>query len=445
MIEKFAGYGFNKSHSTAYAKIAYMTAYLKAHFPLEFMAALLCGDTSGRNFKTKDSLVEHLEDCRRMGIPVAPPDVNASYPEFTVSQGKILFALTAIKGCGQPAAKAILQARQAGGPFRDLFDFCERVDPTHAHRGTLEALIKAGAFDSTTARRAACFAAIERGLQLGAASWNDRRCGQKSLFAALDDDPQAPSAALPDVPEWDEKQKLAYEKEVLGFYFSSHPLAEHEATFATYCTHNTVEAAAQPHRTEVHIGGLLSAIKFSHTKNPRPGQTATRYAMFDLEDTAGIIRCIMWPELFAQQGHLVQPDAVLVVRGVVEKRSGGDEATLIVNELIELETLSQRYTRGVLLRIDEERHGLKGLETLYEILRAYPGELELQLQIVLANRRKVWLVGDGIRVRPEPEMRQRVEQLLGPGHFRLLTSPPKPVPAGQGNGRNGRKWSARES
>jgi DNA polymerase-3 subunit alpha len=153
----------------------------------------------------------------------------------------------------------------------------------------------------------------------------------------------------------------------------------------------------------------------------------------------------MWPELFAQQGHLVQPDAVLVVRGVVEKRSGGDEATLIVNELIELETLSQRYTRGVLLRIDEERHGLKGLETLYEILRAYPGELELQLQIVLANRRKVWLVGDGIRVRPEPEMRQRVEQLLGPGHFRLLTSPPKPVPAGQGNGRNGRKWSARES
>ena len=162
MIEKFAGYGFNKSHSTAYALIAYMTAYLKAHWPVEFMAALLSSDIPGRNFKKKDSLVEHLEDCQRMNITVEPPDVNRSEADFSVADGKIRYGLSAIKGCGGSAAGAIVAERKAAGPFRSLFDFCERLDPGTVNRTAIESLIKAGAFDSTKAKRSQLFAGLDR-------------------------------------------------------------------------------------------------------------------------------------------------------------------------------------------------------------------------------------------------------------------------------------------
>ena len=164
LIEKFAGYGFNKSHSTAYALIAYMTAYLKAHYKVEFMAALLSSDIPGRNFKKKDSLVEHIEDCHRMDIEVTPPDVNRSDVEFAVGEGKIFYALSAIKGCGGAASAAIVKARKSGGPYRSLFDFCQRLDPGQVNRTAIESLVKAGAFDSLGGRRAQWFAAIDRGL-----------------------------------------------------------------------------------------------------------------------------------------------------------------------------------------------------------------------------------------------------------------------------------------
>src|SRR3954469_1778157 len=165
LVIKFAGYGFNKSHSTAYALIAYMTAYLKAHYPVEFMAALLSGDIQGRNFQKKDSLVEHLEDCQRMGIVVEPADVNRSDVDFTVAGGKIQFGLAAIKGCGGASGEAIAAARKAGGPFRDIFDFCERVDASGASKATIETLIQAGGFDSICPNRAALAAVIDRAVQ----------------------------------------------------------------------------------------------------------------------------------------------------------------------------------------------------------------------------------------------------------------------------------------
>src|SRR6185369_5488286 len=203
LIIKFAGYGFNKSHSTAYALIAYMTAYLKAHYPVEFMAALLSGDIQGRNFQKKDSLVEHMEDCDRMGIEVVPPDVNRSDVDFSVGDGKIFFGLAAIKGCGGSAGEAIMTARKSGGSFRDLYDFCERVDPAGASRATIEALIKSGAFDKLGAKRAQLDAIIDRAVQSGASLAADRKSGQKSLFGGDDDTAAAkPGASLPDIPEW---------------------------------------------------------------------------------------------------------------------------------------------------------------------------------------------------------------------------------------------------
>jgi DNA polymerase-3 subunit alpha len=436
LIEKFAGYGFNKSHSTAYALIAYMTAYLKAHWPVEFMAALLSGDIPNRNFVRKDSTVEHIEDCQRMGIEIVPPSVNSSSAEFTVADGKICFGLSAIKGCGGAAADAIAAARRAGGPFTSLFGFCERVDPHVVNRATVETLIKAGAFDFLGARRSQLTQVLERAIQAGAAAAADRRSGQKGLFDDYEDDRTEQAAAdLPDVPEWPERDKLAKEKEVLGFYLSSHPLAEYQPTLSTYCSHTTTAAAALAHRTEVMLGGMLSAIKFAHTKNPRPGNPS-RYAMFDLEDTSGMIRCILWPEQFAQFGEMVQPDAVLAVRGAIDKRPGSEEANLIVNELIALDDLQARRTRGIKVRLSETEHGPKGLEILHEILRGYPGACELLLVIDLVDGRRVRMTPSKMRVDVNPEMRSRVDQLLGAGNVQLIAAK---LTNGGSNGRSRRR------
>ena len=197
-----------------------------------------------------------------------------------------------------------------------------------------------------------------------------------------------------------------------------------------------MEAAGLGHRTEVMLGGMLAAIKFSHTKNPQPGRPS-KYAMFDLEDMQGIMRCILWPEQYVEYGELVQPDAILVVIGVVDKRPGSDEANLIVNELIPLDQLQSRYTRGVMIRLLESTHGLRAVEQLYEILRGYPGKGELKLSIWLADGRRVQS-DCKMRIEINGEMRSRVEELLGPGNFRLLPAPTCRSPAAAAMPANGR-------
>jgi DNA polymerase-3 subunit alpha len=422
LIIQFAGYGFNKSHSTAYGFIAYQTAFLKAHYPVEFMAALLSGDIPGRNFKKKDSLVEHLEDCRRMEIEVLPPDVNHSYADFAVADGKIIFGLSAVKGCGGAAPDAIVEARDRDGRFTDLFNFCERVDPHSCNRATIETLVKAGAFDSFGAKRSQLLAIIERAIQSGASAAADRRSGQKNLFADFGGEEEAaPVVNLPDMPEVEERERLLMEKEVLGFYLSSHPLAEHEQTFATYCTHSTADIPTLRDGAEVMMGGMISSIKLAHVRKARPGSSATKYANFDLEDLHGTIRSILWPDDFANHGERVEADAIVVVRGRIDRRGGGDEANLICNEIVPLGELANRYTKGIAIRVDEKLHGAKVLPQLKEILRAYPGGCDLNLVLCLENGKRVMLRTDGMKVGVDPQMRTRVDDLLGAGNFKLMT------------------------
>ena len=415
-----------------------MTAYLKAHYPVEFMAALLSGDIPGRNFKSKDALVEHLEDCKRMEIEVVPPDVNRSFVDFAVREGKILFGLSAIKACGGGAADAIVAEREANGPFTDLFDFCERVDPQSCNRSTIETLVKAGAFDAFGAGRASLMAGIDRAMQSGASVLADKRSGQKGLFDEVDEEEQSATADLPAVPEFEEKERLTMEKEVLGFYLSSHPLAEFEQPLRTYCTHTSKSLGELDHRTEVVVGGMLAAIKMSHTKNPKPG-APSKYAMWDLEDLDGITRCILWPEQFAQFGHLVEADAIVGVRAAIDRRPGAEEINLIVNELFPIAELESRFTSGVTLVVDEQRHGVEGLQTLHEVLRLYDGDKPLKLQLWLADG-GVAMLDSSRRVRlDDAELRRRVEELLGPGSYRLNTAPPKPVAPPKGSGRRERR------
>jgi DNA polymerase III subunit alpha len=415
----------HNSHSTAYALIAYMTAYLKAHYPLEFMAALLSGDIHGRNFVKKDSLVEHLEDAKRMGIEVLPPSVNSSHSDFAVVEGKIAFGISAIKGCGGAAAEAIVSARKKGGPFKDLFDYCERVDQLGANKTSLETLIKSGSMDCFGARRSQLYASIERAMQSGSSVAADRKAGQKNLFGGFDDDAPAPAAGLPEIPEWGDKEKAQGEKEVLGFYLSTHPLNEHLQVLVTYRSHTTADIPGLPERAEVILGGMIGSIKLASVKEPKPGKPS-RYANFDFEDTDGIIRCICWPEQYAESAQFITADNILMLRGVIDRR-GGDEANLVVNEVIPLDQLDARYTSGIVVRISETEHPADVLQRVREVLRAYPGSGELQFCFYLENGSKVILKAHATKVSITRELRDRLDDLLGPGNLQLITTPPRPA------------------
>jgi DNA polymerase-3 subunit alpha len=267
---------------------------------------------------------------------------------------------------------------------------------------------------------------IDRAIQSGSAALADRRSGQRSLFDQLDsEEEETIPCTLPDIPEWDERERLLMEKEVLGFYLSSHPLAEHQRTLATYCSHTTADLGALPDRTEVILGGMLSAVKTAHVRRVRDPNSPTKYVNFDLEDMAGTVRSIMWPDEYVHYGPMVQPDAILVLRGTIDRRGGGDEVNVVVSELIGLDQLDSRYTRGVIIRVDQ-KHAEDKLPRLREIVRGYPGDCELQLMLQLADGSRVYLKSCNLRIEINPEMRNRIDDLLGPGNFRLLTAAPTP-------------------
>lgn len=417
----------HNSHSTAYALLAYQTAYLKAHYPVEFMAALLSGDIPGRNFKRKDSLIEHIEDCARMGIEVVNPDINSSDVDFAVDDKKIFFALSAIKGCGGGAADGIAAERKKNGPFKNIFDFCERVESSVCNRATIETLIKAGAFDSTGAKRSQLTAVVEKAIQAGQAMHADRRSGQMNLFADETAEPATERSMnnLPEIDEFPEKANLMMEKEVLGMYLSAHPLKEFQALLATFCSHVTPQLKDVKDRQEVIVGGMISSIKLANTKNPKPG-APSKYANFDLEDVEGAVRCICWPDGYEKLGHLIQPEAVVIMRATVDKRGGADDVNLLANEIIPIAEAETRFTAGLRINLDQDQHPEEILAGLHEVLRGYPGGLEVLVALRLSSGDTVQLKSKRHKVAITPELRGRLDDLLGSNSHRLMISPPKP-------------------
>src|ERR1700732_4464091 len=258
-MEKFAGYGFNKSHSAAYAYLAYVTAYLKAHYPIEFMSALLTSET-GNTAK----VVKYINECREMHIRVLAPDVNSSDLDFTpVVSGPdegIRFGLGALKNVGANAGESIANARAADGPFTSLYDFCERVDLSAVNRRMIESFIKAGALDSLGAGRAQLFAVIDGAMEIGTRAWKDRASGQSGLFTDVAGEEPAAARPLPAVPEWTPKEKLAGEKEMLGFYITGHPLDQFMDKVGELATHTTGNLEGLAKGTEVALCGILPGI-----------------------------------------------------------------------------------------------------------------------------------------------------------------------------------------
>lgn len=439
LIEKFAGYGFNKSHSTAYAAIAYQTAYLKAHYPVEFMAALLsCG------MEDTDRICEHVDDCRRMKLKVIPPDVNRSEVEFGVDGELITFGMAAIKGVGEQAISAIVRERLANGPFQDMFELCERVDPKQLPKGNLEILIKAGALDNFGPDRNHHLALVERAIQNAASKFRDKQAGQKNLFGGEEEQQAGKpiSIALPDVAPMTHSQKLNSEKEVFGFYLTSHPLTEYAEKLLLYSTHTAPELQTLNDGAEVRLGGMISAIKRTNTKKPsRNGHT--RYANFDFEDVKGSVRCIMWPEDFAKFGEQVKSETICFLEAKVDRR--GREPNLIVHNLISLEEADKRFTDQIAIKFQRGLHNADDIDRACAILKRFPGRCGVAVVVESFDEknpaqklRYLLAPGQNLKVAADPQMASELQALLGAGSVRFLSTP-KRKSNGSGPHSNGRR------
>ena len=405
LIVKFAGYGFNKSHSTAYALIAYITAYLKAHYPVEFMAALLCGDISKRNFSSKDSTVEHIEDCVRMGIEIIPPDVNTSKQLYSVVDGKIAFALTAIKGCGDWAADKIVEARNKGGKFKSLFDFCERVDTKACNRSTIETLVKAGAFDSLECKRSQLFQTVELALKASQHAAADIAKGQGSLFGGDEEPATAQVAAtqgLPNIPEWTENEKSMNEKDVLGFYLSAHPLQAFAEIFAKLRTHECAEVLTLPDRTQVVLAGVVTDVKIA------TGKDGKKYGNFTLEDASGGVRSIMWANMYEKCSHLIKNDTIVCMRGKMNRKKSASADSPDGNFVPD-----ESWALDIAIMLDERRHQEGAVDLLHQILREHPGSGLVELSLRLRDGALVSFNGNRLTAAVTPALQQRIAAALG--------------------------------
>ncbi|AGA25740.1 DNA polymerase III subunit alpha [Singulisphaera acidiphila] len=427
LIEFFGGYGFNKSHSTAYALVLFQTAYLKAHYPTEYMAALLSTEMDGA--EREKFLVEHIEDCKKLGLEVLPPNINEGDAPFRVaSEGKIHFGLGAIKGVGLKAVDEIVRARDKGERFTGLDDLFERVPLTVVSQSCVEALIKAGAFDCLGARRSQWLAVLPRAAQAGQAVQEDRKRGQRSLFdafsGAVDESPQngngkpTTTSSLPDIPELPDIDRLAEEKKVLGFYMSSHPLARHASLLQALATHSVAHLATVVAKSEVTLGGMITGVQIKSVQKSRSG--LTRMAKLTFEDLTGSVPAMLWPEQFAQVEEMVKNDLICFVRGALDRRR--EPAELVISKIIPLSKGPAELSRGVVVTL---RKGVTEDEQMQRLLRQFrirPGNLDVYLEILGLSgvRRAIYKAGAALKIRHDDRMLSDLEAAVGAGNVRLL-------------------------
>jgi DNA polymerase-3 subunit alpha len=420
LMAKFAEYGFNKSHSAAYALIAYQTAYLKAHYPVEFMAALLTED-----MENTDKVIKNINEIRNMGIAILPPDINASHRDFTAHANAIRFGLGAVKGVGDAALEAIMEARQEK-PFGSLHDFCERVDLRRVNRRVIEALIKCGAFDSVGGRRAQYLGTLDEAVDAGQKLQRERELGQESLFGSGQLAAPRSASQLPAGEEWPENVLLANEKEALGFYITGHPLARHSAAIKRFATCDAAGLAERADKEEVSLCGIVAGIKELTTKK------GDRMAFVTLEDLSGFVETVIFPEVYLGAVELLKSEEPLLVRGTVdaaeetadegEGQGGGNGraatasrgSKLLVSEVLSLKEVRERLTRRVHFRLSTPGLDERQLRALREILARHRGDCEGLIHLVIPNRSETVLkLPDSLRIQACDDLMDDVERLFG--------------------------------
>ncbi len=403
LIDYFSGYGFNKSHSTAYALISYHTAYLKAHYPIEFMAALLTSEMGNT-----DKVVRYIEECRKMNIEVLAPSVNESFAEFTCVGDKIRFGLTAVKNVGTTAIESILEVRKKGGPFKSFYEFTQRVDLRVCNRKVLESLVKTGCMDDFGLFRSQLMAMTDSALEMGSKLQKDRTVGQMSFFSGGDTGVGAfdSSNEVPAIPEWPENQKLGYERELIGFYVSSHPLSAHTKTINNYASAFSDTLGEFKDQAEVSIGGIIDNIKEILTKK------GDKMGFVLLQDLRGTCEVIVFPDLYKSAANLVQKDNIIFVRGKISGRD--DMPKIIAEEIVPMDEVKSRYTRSIC--VDMTTTGLvpELLNEVKNILSSFKGTTPSYLSFKdPAGKSALLNLGDDLKVKASDELFASLEKLLG--------------------------------
>ncbi len=370
LMEKFAGYGFNKSHSAAYALIAYQTAYLKAHYPVEFMAALL-----NSFLNNTDQVVKLINECREKNIEILPPDVNASSKDFTVTEGKIRFGLGAVKNVGETAVEVVLKSRKEQDEFHSLHDFCQRLDTQKVNRRVIEQLIKCGAFDSVHASRAGALAALDDAMEKAQVMQRDRQSGQLNMFGMLRKGKNLAADRLPQVPGWDVRTTLQYEKEALGFYISGHPLDFYAHRLASMCSADTQRVKEKREGTEVVVCGIVSVTKELTTKK------GDRMAFLTLEDKLGIVEVVAFSEAFSQARSLLEGDEPLVVIGKVQHDEKSTK--VLANSILSLDEAQVQTVDHVRIHLKADELDRDGLARLRHLLLSHSGDCKTFLHLLV--------------------------------------------------------------
>lgn len=414
LMEKFGGYGFNKSHSAAYALVCFQTAWLKTHFPVEFMAALLTSEIGNA-----DGIVKFIAECKNNHIDVLPPDVNESQGVFSVLDRRIRFGLTAVKGVGEGPIEIILAERKARGPFVSLFEFCERVDLRKVNKRVLDALIKGGAFDFTRATRNQLMAAMEEALEHGSRVQKEKNDPQLSLFGDVSGGGARINVpVLPDLPEWEERHRLTLEKEVLGFYISGHPLHHYEEILNDYATLTGLTKETAVEGAPVRFGGMVTLVKVIRTKK------GDQMAFISIEDLYSDIEVVVFPSTFADVRHLLESDTIVMVEGVAQVKE--NNVTIAAERLVHIDEVIGTWTGGIALNMDAGEIEMELIPRVDAVLKRYPGPSTVTVSLLLRGHSRTTItLPDYAGVTVSPQLMGDLKAQVGESHVRTVALPPK--------------------
>jgi len=411
LMAQFAGYGFNKSHSAAYALLAYHTAYLKTHYPIEFMAALLTSVTG-----STDDVVKYINECREMEIAVEPPDINVSDANFTPHGQAIRFGLAAVKNVGHNAIESIVAARKELGRFKSIYEFCEKVDLRLLNKRVLESLIKSGAMDSL-GRRAQLMAVLDKAMDHAQKTQRDAESGQHGLFGVFDEEVHPQEDRLPDTPDWDEHTRLANEKEILGFFITGHPLDKYREKLEDLRALSTAELSAMKSSTgkdeNLCTAGIITNLRVLKSKK------GDFYAQAALEDLSGSIEMLVFPEAFRKLGDKVKMEVPVLVRGGVRIEEGANPK-LTVNDITALEQVKVPLPRSLRIRIPLEKASETTVDELHLLFSQQKGEAKVLFDVERDGDFMVVMEAEGYNVLPDRGFIGRVEELCGRGAVRVI-------------------------
>jgi DNA polymerase-3 subunit alpha len=411
LMAQFAGYGFNKSHSAAYALLAFHTAYLKTHYPVEFMAALLTSVTG-----STDDVVKYIKECREMEIAVEPPDINVSDANFTPHGEAIRFGLAAVKNVGRNAIDSIVEARTKKGRFTSIFDFCERVDLRLLNKRVLESLVKSGAMDSF-GRRAQVMTALDKAIEQSQKAQRDAESGQHGLFGVFEPEQNTNAERLPNTPDWDEHTRLSYEKEILGFFITGHPLEKYADKLADFHA-KTVEEVMTMKSTprggeEILVGGILAGVKSAKS---RKGEM---YAQGGLEDITGKVNILIFSEAYKRLQEKMKLDVPVLVRGSVRAEEGSN-ATLTLSDITPLEEATPKLARSLRIRIPVETATPATVDALHVLFGEKKGAAKVLFDVERSGDFMAVMEAEGYNVLPDRYFMSRVEELCGRGSVRVI-------------------------